>query len=112
MKKLLTAIVLGTLPLSSFANFDCSTKILHVLVYADGSVNMFTAVRNDYTYVCNIETPRLGIQTTTCAIWTAALFEARKNNSNIALYYSGDGSCATLPTYSNSPAPVYLGPST
>jgi len=110
MKKLVTAIVLGTLPVSAFADFSCSTKVTAVLVYADGSVNVFTAVRNDYTYVCNLETPRLGIEVTTCAMWTAALFDAKKSASNIGLYYSGTGSCATLATYSGSPAPYYLGP--
>lgn len=110
MKKIICAMVLGALPISALADYGCSTKVTAVLVYGDGSVNMYSVARNDYTYVCNLETPRLGIGITTCALWTAALMEAKKNASNIALYYAGNGSCATLPTYAGAPAPYYLGP--
>jgi hypothetical protein len=109
MKKLLVTVVLGMLPVAALADYGCSTRANTVLVYNDGSVNVVFAVRGDYTYVCNLVTPRLGVDTTTCAMWTALLLTARKNASNVMLYYSGSGSCATLPVYSNSPAPYYLG---
>jgi hypothetical protein len=111
MKKLILAMALGMLPLAALANFDCGTRVNNVLVYSDGSVNVFFAIRGDYTYICNLTTPRLGVDPTTCAMWTALLLSARKNASNVMLYYSGTGSCATLPVYSNSPAPVYVGES-
>lgn len=109
MKKLLLSVVLTSLPMSAFADFSCSVVPTAVLVYADGNVNVHHAGRNDYTYVCNVTTPRLGVDPTTCAMWTAILLSAKKDNRAVSFYYPGSGSCATLPVYSNSPAPTYIG---
>ena len=109
MKKLLLSIVLASLPMSAFANFSCSAVPEIVLVYGDGSVNVFHSGRNDYTYVCNLASPRLGVDPVTCAMWTSLLLAAKKNNQAVQFYYPGTGSCATLPVYSNSPAPTYIG---
>jgi len=109
MKKIFLSVVLASLPMSAFADYACNTTISAVLVYYDGTINLLHPARGDYTYVCNLNTPRLGIDTTTCAMWTALLLAARKNRSNVSIYYPGTGSCATLPVYGNSPAPTYIG---
>jgi hypothetical protein len=109
MKKLLLSMVLVSLPMSAFADFSCQAVPTVVLVYGEGSVNVFHAGRNDYTYVCNVTTPRLGIDPVTCAMWTAILLSAKKDNRLVSFYYAGSGTCATLPVYSNSPAPYYIG---
>ena len=109
MKKLILAMAVGLLPVAAFADYSCTTKVSTALIYADGSVNVVFSVRGDYTYVCNVTTPRLGVDPVTCALWAATLLNARKTASNVMLYYSGSGSCATLPVYGNSPAPVYVG---
>ena len=109
MKKLLMSIALASLPMSAFADFSCNAVPTNVLVYGDGSVNVFHAGRNDYTYVCNVSQPRLGVDPVTCAMWTAMLLSAKKDNRMLQFYYPGTGSCSTLPVYSNSPAPTYIG---
>jgi len=109
MKKLLLSIVLISLPMSAFADFSCLAVPTAVLVYGDGSINIYHAGRNDYTYVCNLSTPRLGVDPVTGALWTSMLLAAKKNNQIIQILYPGSGSCATLPVYSNSPAPTYIG---
>lgn len=39
--------------LTAHAAFDCSGAVLQALHYADGSVNIQTAYRNDFTVICN-----------------------------------------------------------
>jgi len=109
MKRLFLSVVLATLPASAFADYSCNTIVNAVLVYNDGSINVLHPARGDYTYICNLNTPRLGVDTTTCAMWTALLLSARKAHTPVSFYYPGTGSCATLPVYGNSPAPTYLG---
>lgn len=109
MKKLLLSIVLISLPMSAFADFSCQGVPNQVLVYGDGSVNVFQTPRGDYTYICNLTTPRLGVDPVTCAMWTALLLSAKKDNRVVSFYYSGNVGCTALPVYSNSPAPYYIG---
>src|SRR5262245_18867613 len=100
------------LPAQSFADFTCNTQVRDVLVYADGSVNVRHSGRNDFTYICNLQTPRLGVGASTCAMWTSLLLNVKKNGGTAQFWYLGTGSCATLPTYVNSPAPHYVGDAT
>jgi hypothetical protein len=109
MKRIVMSVFLVLLPLSAFADYQCNTTLSAVLVYADGNVNILHPVRNDYTYVCNLQTTRLGVDPATCAMWTALMLSAHKDHAPIQLYYPGTGSCATLPVYGNSPAPTYIG---
>lgn len=37
------------------------------------------------------------------------LQSAQANSKSVVFYYNGDGSCATLQTYSSAPPPVYIG---
>ena len=109
MKRLAASLVLALLPLACLADFQCNVQVRHVLVYSDGSVNIFHTGRNDYTYICNLKDERLGIDTTTCALWTAMVLALKKNGNTAQFYYAGSGSCGTLPTYTSSPAPKYIG---
>src|SRR5688572_8462762 len=87
MKKLILAMAVGLLPVAAFADYSCTTRVNTALIYADGSVNVVFSVRGDYTYVCNVTTARLGVDPVTCALWAATLLSARKNASNVMLYY-------------------------
>jgi hypothetical protein len=93
----------------AWADFACDVKITQVLVYGDGSVNVFHSVRNDYTVVCNLSAARNGVSPTTCAMWTAMLESIKKRAGTAAFWYSGDGSCTTIGTYWSAPAPTYIG---
>lgn len=91
---------------------QCRVDLLAVLVYNDGSVNVMHSARNDYTFICNLNQDRLGVSAATCAMWTAMLQSLKKAGKRADFYYYTDSrftSCANLPTYSTSPAPVYIG---
>jgi hypothetical protein len=79
VKLLLLSIALASLPMSAFADFSCSAV------------------------------PRAGVDPVTCAMWTALLLSAKKDNRAVSFYYSGSIGCAALPVYANSPAPYYIG---
>lgn len=91
------------------AVYSCSVNVINVLVYADGSLNVLHSGRGDYTVVCNLNTERQGVSPTTCAVWFGLLEAIKKKNGLADIYFNGDGSCSTLPTYGSAPAPVYIG---
>jgi len=93
----------------SEAAFNCTVPISKILVYGNGSVNIFHQGRNDYTYICNLQETRQNVSITTCAMWTSMLQNIKKDNGKAIFYYPGTGTCATLPTYGGTPAPVYIG---
>lgn len=109
MKRVLAALAIATLPVHSFAAFDCTASVKNVLVYSSGMVNVFHTGRNDYTMVCSMNGDFKGVSSTTCAAWVGMLQAIKRKNGVANFYYADSGSCATLPTYGNSPAPVYIG---
>jgi hypothetical protein len=96
-------------PLSAHAAFECDATIRQVLVYGDGSVGVLHSARNDLVFICNVQTARLGVDIGTCAMWTSMLIKIKDKAGIANFYYNGTGSCSTLPTYTNSPAPLYIG---
>ncbi|NIA55767.1 hypothetical protein HAV22_19210 [Massilia sp. TW-1] len=113
MKKFLSHLVLLVAGLffsqQAAAVYECNVKVINVLVYADGSLNVLHSGRGDYTVVCNLNTERQGVSPTTCAVWFGLLEAIKKKNGVADIYFNGDGSCSTLPTYGSAPAPVYIG---
>lgn len=91
------------------ADYFCQANVINVLVYADGSLNVLHSGRGDYTYMCNLNTERQGVSPTTCAVWFGLLEAIKKKNGLAQIYFSGNGSCSTLPIYGNAPAPLYIG---
>jgi hypothetical protein len=105
----LFAALCVALPAMASATFECTVRVQKVLVYGNGAVNVLHDGRGDYTVICNLNTDRQGVSPVTCAMWAAMLQNIRKNDGRANFYYSGEGTCATLPTYSAAPAPVYIG---
>lgn len=95
--------------MSSFAAYECSVSMTRILIYKSGAVNVLHTGRGDYTYICNLKEERDGVSIVTCAMWTSMLQSIKKENAQATFYYSGEGSCSTLPIYGSSPAPVYIG---
>lgn len=93
----------------SSANFECQVDLHRVLVYQNGSVNVLHTGRGDYTQICNLKGNWKNIDTVTCSMWTSMLQNLQNNNKKAEFYYNGSGSCSTLPTYTDSPAPKYIG---
>jgi hypothetical protein len=93
----------------SEASFNCTVGVSKVLVYGSGDVNIVHQGRNTYTIICNLSKARQNVSITTCAMWTSMLQNIKKEGGKAIFYYPGTGTCATLPTYSSSPVPVYIG---
>lgn len=108
MKKLVILITLFV-SVSAFSAFNCEVNVDRVLVYQDGSINILHNGRNDYTYICNLNNTWKGVDVITCAMWTSMLQSTQNNDKRAIFYYDGTGSCAALPIYGSSPAPVYIG---
>ncbi|PKF80342.1 hypothetical protein CW749_07180 [Vibrio sp. vnigr-6D03] len=108
MKKLLLLLSL-VVSTNAFAAFNCEVTVNRVLVYGNGSVNILHSGRNDFTYICNTKGTWKGIDTVTCSLWVGMLQNIQNNAKKAIFYYGGQGTCATLPTYGNTPAPVYIG---
>lgn len=110
--RLPSILSVGFLCTPSMAAFTCAVTIQGVLQYYDGSVNVLHSGRGDWTYMCNVNEPRtrgLTVSPTACATWVAILLRAKKNNQAVQLYFEGEGSCAAIGTYANSPVPTYVG---
>lgn len=91
------------------AAYECHVKVIHVLVYSNGMVNIAHNGRNEFTVVCNLNSEWKGVSVTTCAVWLAMLESIKKRNGTANFYYEGNGACENLPTYGEAPAPVYIG---
>lgn len=96
-------------PADALAEYSCNVTVKNVLVYSSGAVNILHTGRGDYTYVCNLDSTYNGVSPTTCAMWVALLEKIKSKGGTAAFWFTGTGSCETLPTYGNSPAPVYVG---
>ena len=101
--------ILFLMPFYSQAAFHCEVTVKRVLAYGNGAVNVIHTGRNDYTYICNLSTEYKGVSITTCAMWTSMLQNIQSKKNKAIFYYDGTGSCSELPTYGNTPAPVYIG---
>ncbi|MFO1217591.1 MAG: hypothetical protein U1E89_04305 [Burkholderiaceae bacterium] len=111
-KVALSGVVALTLSGPAHADFACAVTVQSVLSYYEGSVNVLHTGRGDWTFLCNLETPRtsgLTVQPTTCMVWTTLLLRAKKNNQQVQFWFPGTGSCATIATYGSAPVPTYVG---
>lgn len=106
--KLFTCLALA-MPIQALAAFNCEVDVSKVLIYKDGNVNVVHSGRNDFTVICNLKTERQGVSITTCAMWASMLQNVQNNDVRAIFYYGEAGTCATLPIYGDTPAPVYIG---
>jgi len=111
IRTVLCAALCGGMLLSTAAQADisCSGTLSGVLLYADGSVMIQGSWRGDWTMICNTQNNFGGIDTSTCLAWYGAAVKSSQGHITVGTYYSGDTyTCTNLPTYHNSPPPVYL----
>lgn len=76
MKKYPTLLFIIAITVSNIAHatsIGCHGTVSPLLVYKDGSVNIRTSYRGDYTYICNLKTERQGVSITTCATWVGVI---------------------------------------
>lgn len=109
MKKLLIAIgLLMSGPV--LADISCTGQVKNVLQYANGTINVFTSYRGDYTVMCSVKDHWKGVSPESCKGMLSVLLTAQSTGKRIATYYSGNQyTCQTLPHYGSAPGPVYVG---
>lgn len=114
IKRLIASALIGLLTAGqAWADFNCSVNVLGVIPYNSGQVNVLHSGRGDWTMICSLTetyTGGLTVKPETCAMWTAILLQAKKNNTPVTIYFPGTGTCATIATYGNAPVPIYIGP--
>ncbi|MBM0106554.1 hypothetical protein JM946_17635 [Steroidobacter sp. S1-65] len=91
------------------AAVDCVGKVAKVLLYSDGTVNIVGQWRGDYTFVCSTSGSFGTVSAEVCLSWYATLMKAKADNLDVTVYYNTNTACSALPTYGNSPVPVYIG---
>jgi hypothetical protein len=107
--KLLVGAALTLLSLQAHAATDCSGTVTRALLYADGSVNILSSWRNDYTVICNTNGTFGSVSAEICLAWYATALKAIANNKQVNIYYAATHTCATLPVYWSAPVPTYFG---
>ena len=95
-------------PQTAFAQFWCTGTPISVLTNSNGSVIAHMPWRQDWVGVCNVKTSWKGIDPSVCWTWFSYLSTAMVEQKPILVYYSGEGNCASISTYENSPAPYYV----
>ena len=111
IKSVLRAALYGGLLLCAVARADisCSGTLGGVLLYADGTVMIQGSWRGDWTMLCNTQNNWGGIDMSTCLAWYGAAVKSSQGHTTVGTWYNGDAyTCSNLPTYRNSPPPVYL----
>lgn len=113
MKKQLAvlAIFAGALTHSAaHADAYCAGLTYEALTYGNGDVMILPAWRGDWIVICNVNTPRNNVSPSTCFSWFSAINSSIIYNKSVGYYFAGidPSACTTLPTYGNTPAPVYV----
>jgi hypothetical protein len=105
---LLGVAAFATSPGVRAAELYCTGLVSEHLVYADGTLMVSTTWLTGWTYLCNLQSPWKGVSTEACFSWFSLVTAARTNNKPVGLYYDSTQTCATLPSYGNAPAPIYV----
>lgn len=106
------AIAMMGLPqLASSAGLACSGLVDEVLLYADGTLNVRTPWRNGgYTFLCNTTGAWGNVPTEVCLGWYGLLTKAVAEQKTVMVWYDTTTlTCASLPEYSPSILPTYVG---
>lgn len=106
----LAAIASFGLASQAHAAAYCSGGIYEAVTYDSGDIMILSAWRNDWTVVCNLNTPRGTISPSTCFAWFAQVQTAitAKKPMGIYFYTIEQSQCATMPTYGAAPTPGYV----
>ena len=88
----------------------CASLVNETLTYSNGDVMVYPAWRNDWVTICNINIARNNVTPALCFAWFSTINNAILYNKSVGFYYVGvdPSGCPTLPTYSSSPAPLYV----
>ena len=105
----LLGVSLALVSLQSHAVTDCAGTVVKVLLYGDGTVNLQSSWRNDFTVICNTNGTFGNIPAEVCLSWYATAMNAAAHGKQVTAYYAATYACATMPTYCSEPVPTYCG---
>lgn len=116
MKKIIKAMLLSAVLFSQQGwgqNLTCYGFLSHAWVDSSNRFYIAASYRGDHTMICDLDTEWNGISTEVCKSWFAvvqSIISAGRFNSFITVRYvdTPHASCADLPLYSDSPAPLYV----
>ena len=85
----------------------CTGKILRYLTYYEGSVVIYPDWRNDWLFICNLNTPWKGVSVASCAAWLSTVKAAVSlpTHPSTTTTYADAPGCSSVPTYNSAPAP-------
>jgi hypothetical protein len=96
----------------TWADFSCLVNVLGVIPCNGDLVNVLHSGRGNWTMICSLtETYASGltVKPETCAMWTALLLQAKKDNTPVTFYFAGSGTCSEISLYTSAPVPIYIG---
>jgi hypothetical protein len=105
---IIVALMASVFATPASAAIWCSGTIGHATLFGNGEVHIQASWRGDDTQICNLSAPWKGVPPEVCAGWMAKLDSAVTFGRTILIMYDTNGTCATLPTYGNAPAPYYV----
>lgn len=111
MRKLQRAVMAGLLslyPQTALADYWCEDTPTGIFTNNTGTVIVQMPWRQDWVGICNVKSAWKDIDPSTCWSWFSYLATAVNERKPVVIYYSGAGTCATVPLYEASPAPFYV----
>jgi hypothetical protein len=86
----------------------CTGTLERMFHDGGGTVYVLPTFRNEWVAICNVNVAWQGVTTDVCKAWVSEVLSAILANKTVTLYYADVPSCATIPYYSNAPAPGYV----
>ena len=88
----------------------CNGTVSGLRVRADGLVLVRGSWHNSFTGICNLKETRKGVAPSVCYGWYSLLHSATKEPSRevTVSYKASEYTCSSLPSYSSTPAPLYI----
>lgn len=113
MKNLITlALIFMLLPWQSASavSLSCEGTVRQIYVAVNSRVFVQGSWHTDWTMICDLDDTWNGVTGELCKTWFAMALTAYQAKSNVMVRYDNLQStdCAALPTYGNSPAPLYF----
>lgn len=110
MKLRTIALLLSTLITTSVTADPqwCRGQITNTFLDKEGRLYINGNWRKDHTQVCNINMEWNNVSTDVCKGWLSIVQTAVVTKSHVIVNYNDAVSCSALPTYTNSPEPVYI----
>lgn len=104
----LIAGLVSLYPQAALATFWCEGTPTGIFTNSNGTVIVQMPWRQDWVGICNVRTNWKGVDPSVCWAWFAHLSTAVTEKRPAMVYYSAEGTCATIPVYETSPAATYV----